>query len=108
MIAEVIRQVLVDLEVVDPVDVNNGNCEAFADLVASRVPGARVLWDWEAPSKTDPANDFAWVHCFIHYEGKFYDSECPDGVEDWTQLPLFVRHLAIHRTLRAFQKQTPR
>lgn len=69
-----------------PVDINSGNCEAFADDVALAVPGARAVWDWEA----DPdQEEYVWCHCFIEYEGRYYDAECPEGVKDWRQLPFF-------------------
>lgn len=75
-----------------PEDINGGNCEAFADEVASRVPGAVAVWDWEADEDAGypPLEVRAdWCHCFIRYNGMYYDSECHAGVADWIDLPFF-------------------
>ena len=30
-------------------------------------------------------------HCFVEYQGRFYDSEAPEGVDDYRDLPFFKR-----------------
>lgn len=54
-------------------EINQGLCFEWAYL-AHRLYADTELWD---------------VHChaFIRYKGKFYDSERPDGVYDWHELP---------------------
>ena len=32
-------------------------------------------------------------HCFLYHKGKFYDAECPEGVENFFELPLYRRPL---------------
>ncbi len=65
----------------DPVvwDINNGHCEAWASRAAELIPGAFTAW-------IDPAVD----HCVLVYDGKFYDADCPRGVDRWSQLPMFA------------------
>ncbi len=60
-------------------DINNGCCEEWAELAADRIPGAFTVW-------IDPDVD----HCVLCYDGKFYDADCPDGVDRWGQLPMFA------------------
>ena len=65
----------------DPVvwDVNNGHCAAWAKRAAELVPGSFTAW-------IDPAVD----HCVLVYDGRFYDADCPDGVDRWSELPMFA------------------
>jgi hypothetical protein len=71
-------------------EINAGFCEEFADRVAEKLPGAVVVWDWEADEAEGMNRGWAWAHCFVRYEGKFYDAECPHGVEHWLNLPFFL------------------
>lgn len=32
-----------------------------------------------------------YYHCFLSYQGRFYDAECPEGVENFFELPNFER-----------------
>lgn len=66
-------------------------CEAFAEAVVSKVPGAEAYWDCDidpaqqdiSPNSRDPS------HCFISHDGKYYDAACAGGVADWRNLPFF-------------------
>lgn len=61
-------------------DINNGLCEQWAERAAELIPGgARV-------AKIDPDVD----HWVLVYDGKFYDADCPDGVDRWSKLPMFA------------------
>jgi hypothetical protein len=64
---------------VHPYDINCGRCEDWAYRVAELVGKGVTVYD--------PEDE---CHTFIKYRGKFYDAECPNGVSDWKQLPLFV------------------
>ncbi len=60
-------------------DINNGHCDAWADLAAERLhEGAFSTW-------VDP------YHCVLVFDGKFYDADCPEGAAHWDQLPMFAR-----------------
>lgn len=65
----------------DPIvwDINNDLCFAWASRAAELIPGAFVAW-------IDPDVD----HCVLVYNGKFYDADCPGGVERWDELPMFA------------------
>lgn len=69
--------------------INDGQCDRFAYRVVKRIPDAHELWD----DDLQPPGLFDGIgsHCFVEYEEKYYDSECPDGVDDWKELPFFVR-----------------
>lgn len=66
--------------------INEGYCELFATTAAYYVDDAVPLWD----SETDNPRGYS-CHCFIEYCGRFYDSEAPDGVDDWMELPIYAR-----------------
>jgi hypothetical protein len=60
-------------------DINNGYCDSWALRAAELIPGAFTAW-------IDPDVD----HCVLVYDGKFYDADCPDGVDKWSELPMFA------------------
>lgn len=64
-------------------DINNGFCEDWALRAAEllRNRGQRAVTAW-----IDPDVD----HCVLCYDGKFYDADCPDGVDQWGELPMFA------------------
>jgi hypothetical protein len=64
-------------------DINNGLCNDFADTIESRVDGAEGLWMEEIDPKYED-----YSHCVIRYNGRFYDAECPQGVDSLDALPL--------------------
>lgn len=72
-----------------PEDINNGSCDAFARTVERDFPGARAAWDYQLDRTKD--SGFYCCHMLVEYEGRYYDAERPDGVEDWKDLPYFVR-----------------
>lgn len=81
-----------------PQQINEGECDVFAntvvdELVASGDFGAVVVDDdwFTIEGETE---DPYWRHAWIYFEGKHYDAEAPEGVEDWMQLPFFLRHEA--------------
>jgi hypothetical protein len=79
-------------------DINCGLCQDFAqDLVnifqerwgyeldsywGDDLLATELNLDWEDVPYID-------AHCFVFFEGKYYDSECSEGVVDWKQLPIF-------------------
>ncbi len=75
-------------------------CEGFAELVVDKVPGAEACWDCDIdPNQQDiPTNKRDPSHCFVSYNGKYYDAACPDGVDDWRNLPFFRMHMRAYMT----------
>lgn len=66
-----------------PWDINRGWCVDWAQLVCARVPGA-TMEEYDACEPT-------WMlHTAVLYQGRYYDSECLDGVEAITGLPCFA------------------
>lgn len=71
-------------------DINNGFCEDLAEIVAARIPGAEVVpaYDPELhPLREDGGYDAD--HFVIVFEGRFYDCECPEGVNHVRDLPIY-------------------
>lgn len=67
----------------DSEDINHGCCDDFAGDISRTVEGAEPVWDDELGGQGD--------HCLIVYRGRFYDSETPDGVDDFRELPHYNR-----------------
>jgi hypothetical protein len=68
-----------------PEQINEGMCWDFADDLKWLLPEATKLSNYPA------AESGEWHHAFILLDGRYYDSETPSGVTDWTQLPCCVR-----------------
>ena len=70
-----------------PWDINCGYCNEFAGNIEKKCLEAEVA----CPSyylEEDEADEYQ-IHDFILFNGKFYDAECIDGVNDWRDLPIF-------------------
>jgi hypothetical protein len=66
----------------EPSDINDGFCFFFAEHVRYKIPEAKNFW----------ASDRTYVpmeHCIIEYNGRYYDAECIEGVDDWLDLPIY-------------------
>ena len=79
----------------NPREVNYGNCMRWA-YTAYHMFKKVELWDTDC-------------HAFIKYEGKYYDSETLDGVNDWKELPTnrddpYLGSYARKRSKRVFEK----
>ena len=64
-----------------PYDINNGRCEDFAEAIVKKMPGATSMWN---DFDNDDPN-----HCYVRYNGRYYDAECPEGVNSPDDLPIF-------------------
>jgi len=88
-IADIIKSLVLEFGM-HPYDINCGECENFAYQIADVVDGAEPIWGAEQPQlftqEYDPGS-----HCYIRYNGFFYDSEEPHGVDTPMKLPLFHR-----------------
>ena len=91
--AEAIKTLVVEYET-HPYDINCGMCEDFADDIEKRVPGAEVFWGEQLremfTAKHDPE-----CHCFIRYDGYYFDAEEPYGVAHPAALPLYMRQANV-------------
>lgn len=80
--------------------INNGECMNFAANVADLGYGVDIWgdedwlsWSPDIESYPDWFTHFAPYHCFVWYEGRYYDSECSEGCEYADQLPFYQRQL---------------
>lgn len=64
-----------------PSEINNGHCRVFVDHVFS---------EYTLPEGAEEI-DAHGVHSWIHYNGTHYDAECPEGVDNANDLPIWHR-----------------
>lgn len=77
-------------EGITPYEVNNGNCDAWAEEVLGLLgeTGHKVqIW-------ATPMFYADTTHIFLRIDGKFYDAECSAGVDDHNELPIFAKLIA--------------
>lgn len=71
--------------------VNEGECAAFARAVARRVDVLLVgdcrLLRRETKSAREPFEAKGCGHVWVTDGSRHYDAECPNGVDDWRDLP---------------------
>ena len=97
-IAEVIRAVAGVYQTLydqDAYEINCGCCEDFAaDVIAVLTGDGRetdelfAAWHDNMLDCTEGEADW-WSHKFVVYKGRYYDSQAPEGVDEWRQLPAF-------------------
>ncbi len=67
---------------VRPSLINCGLCCDYAELLAELVPGCEVFWGDALAEDGEETEHLAW-HCFVRYQGLYYDSEYPFGIHDF-------------------------
>ncbi len=57
--------------------------------------GQLAAWGYKLPDGVtiDSLNRVWLSHCFIVYQGRFFDAECPEGVDTPFSLPLVLNAL---------------
>mgnify|MGYP006289626547 CR=1 FL=1 len=68
-----------------PADINNHYCRYVAETVQDRLGDQYDLQILEDGGR-------GFVHTWIMYDGRHYDAERPEGVDDYHDLPFFERH----------------
>lgn len=82
--------------------INTGNCVDFAQDLENlgfgvATWGSELSFEHWGPDITEEMWDRYYrykvvcCHCFTIYEGRYYDSETPEGVEWPDELPCFIR-----------------
>jgi len=83
---------------ITPYEINNGYCEDFAldviDFLENQFGHDKGLGDNATPIDDEDKLGFPG-HYWIEYNGMCYDAECPNGVEDWRDLPIFVKYSSL-------------
>lgn len=71
---------------ITPRQINNGWCADFATIVWETL-GCPL--DVHFYSDEDLGAE-KYSHTFLEFNGLYFDSQCIEGVDDWTQLPIFL------------------
>lgn len=80
---------------VSPEQINDGNCGEFATMVINSLGGqSKDLFISYFALKITPNEDHLG-HEWITLNGRHYDAESPEGVDDYRQLPWFLRNLGV-------------
>ena len=95
-ITNAIHQEVRERVVVSACDINEGGCVDFAQSVAERVPGAKVVYLEDVVEEESDLNHLPY-HVWVEYKGKFYDAETPEGVTEWQDLSTFAGYYQPHR-----------
>ena len=72
-----------------PYDINNGNCDYFAEdflFVAKKLGNPGRFF-------ATPEDEDLPGHCWAFVSGRHFDAEAPEGVGDWRELPIFKKCL---------------
>lgn len=77
---------------VNAYSINCGLCEDFAWSVCEVIDGAEAYWGNELCTEEETEYEFELYgcHCFVEYEGRYYDSESPDGEDNFRDLRCFA------------------
>lgn len=90
----------------NPIDINSGLCDQFANEIAEiGFHNCVAVWGNDLSIEywsenlwvycDDGLEHFANIHCFIMYNGKFYDSETPQGCDYPDQLLCYQRNMDL-------------
>jgi hypothetical protein len=112
---ETIQEFLVDYDLRNEMEINNGLCVEFAEIVESKLESVQQVsidyllvdgWNGDSSDEWDedmlsqynqkPVNidiEKLVYHVFIYDGNKFYDSECVEGVTNFLELPIYKRTL---------------
>lgn len=74
--------------------VNQGSCVDFAQAVGCRVDvvvmgDSRLMQEMDADR--EPFGAQGCGHVWVTDGSRHYDAECPEGVDDWGEMPYFSR-----------------
>lgn len=75
----------------DPSAINGGMCWDFADDLKKLFPEAETTDNYKMNGTSIEESNEGWSHGFIKLNGRYYDSEAPEGVTDWMELPCCKR-----------------
>ena len=85
-ISQFIRNLIKDIGKT-PYDINNSECDYFADHIITAYPKAQIR------TSEDYEPEMPVGHVWVEYHGRHYDAECPNGVKNPLNLPIFRRVL---------------
>lgn len=75
----------------EPMVINSGLCFAFARQLRDHLREYGIRGEVHNSDILAPADETLPGHAFFTFDGRHYDAEAPEGVEDWRALPIFLR-----------------
>jgi hypothetical protein len=87
IMAKTTMEILVKYRLTSVHAMNHGWCHQWADRITEQIPEAVKVWT------DDETTEPIFGHCFIHLNGRYYDSEATNGVIDWRLLPSVLGHV---------------
>lgn len=100
---EKIQKWLADNNIPDVYSVNSGACEEFAQHFKQYIPNSEMYGAEEFEGADTDLAGHLWI-----YDGALhYDSECPEGVADWKDLPYYKRRLAWKALAKSIAERPP-
>lgn len=94
-----------ELYAADAYEINCGSCYDFACDLIDIYGSGDALWHDDMLDCTEQEAAY-WSHCFTRINNKYYDSECPEGVDNWRELPCFRREAALVTRIDTFSNKT--
>lgn len=93
-VPDVVRELVNEFEAIGetPQSINNGYCGSFSDQLMERLVDLGELRAIPCDAGDLGVDVDEGAHIWTWLDGRHYDSEVPEGVEDWTLLPFFQRH----------------
>jgi len=100
MIADEIRDLVDEFNVENGHHLNMGACDVFAHKLSNRVADVNIIDCIEFGMQLGTGK-----HVWVLHDGRFYDAEVPEGVDDWRDLPFIQRHFEEEDLEDAYIKQ---
>lgn len=89
----------------DPKEINSGCCGEFSHAIWETLGRNDDIQTWwgDDPGVIKFFNGKpydSYGHSFVSFQGMFYDAECPNGVDNPTKLPFYIREDKIAKVER--------
>jgi len=90
-----------------PKNINAGRCDDFASDIAELVPEANYTCTDQFEEFYEDEGKLS-SHCWVEFRDRYYDAETPEGVDDWHDLPFFLRDAESCTSPSLFRRRPPR
>jgi hypothetical protein len=84
-VRRLVREAIDECGFVDARDINSGSCDQFAKDLVATVGRGKEVWG----NMIDPEMPGSDSHCVAAIDGRYYDAEVPEGMDDIRDIPYF-------------------